>query len=366
MPVAEQGKPLVVIACNETTWDELRNDDALRQLESFAQWRYVAMHLPSDWTVPPPPAPEEEARLERASAHAAALVVCNGSPFVSGSLLDRLPSVRFVGDFGGDRFSSRIDVEACWQRGVRVIDTNNSASWPVAEWALAFALIGLRNYGSIFRRMAIEKTLLGPGATLGELGYDKGDLTGRAVGMLGFGHIGRRLAELLAPFEVTIYAHDPYVPIELADAYHVTLTTLANALSLADVFCCLVPITPATRGMLGEEQIALLRPGSVFVNVSRGAVVDHEALLERLRRGDLVACIDVFDPEPVPADSPFLDLPNVLPSPHIASAVAGQSRGMRFMVEELDRHFAGHETRFDLLPRTIENRRGLAPGSLRS
>jgi len=117
--------------------------------------------------------------------------------------------------------------------------------------------------------------------------------------------------------------------------------------------------------MLGREQFARLQPGCVFVNVSHGKVVDHEALLERLRHGDIVACLDVFDPEPVPVGSPFLKLPNVLMSPHIGSATSGcDSRRIRFMIEELERHLAGHQTRYDLFPRTIENRRGLAPGSL--
>ncbi len=213
--------------------------------------------------------------------------------------------------------------------------------------------------------MVCEREVVGPGLHRNELGYAWGELTGRTVGLLGFGHIARRLVELMAPFGVTTYAHDPYVPIELADAYCVTLTSLDNVLRLGEVVCCLVPITPATERMLGREQFALLQPGCVFVNVSRGKVVDHEALLERLRQGDIVACLDVFDPEPVPVDSPFLKLPNVLMSPHIGSATSGcDSRGIRFMIEDLERHFAGHQTRYDLLPRTIENRRGLAPGSL--
>ena len=129
--------------------------------------------------------------------------------------------------------------------------------------------------------------------------------------------------------------------------------------------CRLLPLAAHSRdpGAAGAEQIALLKAGTVFVNVSRGAVVDHGALLERLRRGDIVACLDVFDPEPVPAGSPFLDLPNVLLSPHIASATAASPRSLHLMVDELERHLAGHETRFDLLPRTVENRRGLPPGS---
>jgi phosphoglycerate dehydrogenase-like enzyme len=358
-------KARVVIACSDETWRHFSDNEQLRHLESFAEWSFEPVDLPGGWSEPPPPSPEDEARIVRAAEHAGALVIGDGSPFISGELLDKMPSVRFLGDLGNDRFSARVDIEACWRRGVRVIDTNNSASSPVAEWALAFSLIGLRNYGSIFRRMACDRELVQPGLPRNELGYTWGELTGRTVGLLGFGHIARRLVELLGPFGVKIYAHDPYVPIELADAYRVTLTSLHNVMRLGEVVCCLVPITPATERMLGKKEFSLLQPGSVFVNVSRGRVVDPDALLERLRQGDIVACLDVFDPEPVPTGSPFLDLPNVLMSPHIGSATSGcDERGIRFMVEELERHFYGHQTRYDLLPRTVENRRGIVPGSL--
>src|SRR6185369_6516982 len=97
---------------------------------------------------------------------------------------------------------------------------------------------------------------------------------------------------------------------ELADIYDVTFTTLDNVLSLTDVVVCLAPITPATRGMLGAREFGLMRDGAVFVNVSRGAIVQSDALIAELRAGRLVAGLDVFDPEPIPEDSPIRDLRN--------------------------------------------------------
>jgi phosphoglycerate dehydrogenase-like enzyme len=113
--------------------------------------------------------------------------------------------------------------------------------------------------------------------------------------------------------------------------------------------------------MIGARELDLLRPGSVFVNVSRGKVVDSAALVARLRRGDICAGLDVFDPEPVPAGHPIKTLPNVFLTPHIASLQ--QRRTGRFfslMVDELERHFAGHETLFDLTPKTLADREGAA------
>jgi D-3-phosphoglycerate dehydrogenase / 2-oxoglutarate reductase len=112
--------------------------------------------------------------------------------------------------------------------------------------------------------------------------------------------------------------------------------------------------------MLGPAELDLLKADAVFVNVSRGAIVDPEALTARARRGDIRVAIDVFDPEPIPAGSPIRDLPNVFMSPHIAGVTAAcRPRFFSFMVDELERFYAGHETLFDITPSTLANRRGV-------
>jgi len=121
--------------------------------------------------------------------------------------------------------------------------------------------------------------------------------------------------------------------------------------------------------MLGAGQFDLLRPGSVFVNVSRGKVVDSTALVARLKRGDICAGIDVFDPEPIPGDHPIKTLPNVFLTPHIASRQQRHTgRFFSIMVDELERFFAGHETLYDLTPKTLADREGAAavPGPARA
>ncbi len=192
-----------------------------------------------------------------------------------------------------------------------------------------------------------------------DFGYVHGELFAKKVGLIGCGHIGRRLISFLKPFHCDIRVHDPYIPKELPDTLGFLLTSLDFVFSDSDAVICLAPLTPKTHKMIGKRELDLLRPGSVFVNVSRGAIVDSNALIERLRRGDIVAGLDVFDPEPVPADSPIKQLPNVFLSPHIAGVTAA-SRWSFFelMVDELDRFFHGHETLYDLLPRTLANRRG--------
>lgn len=355
-------RPEVVLASNRQSKDQDVTDAELARLQAFADFRYVELDRPTSWDEPPPPDPETDRQLIAALGGAAALIVCHGAPRITGAIMDACAGLRFVGELEGDRFARRIDVEAAWERGVKTVDTTNGSSYGVSEWALAMAMIGLRNAGAWFRKIVIDRQEQFWPEFMSDVGFRQGELTGKTVGLIGCGIIGRRLLELLGPFHCTVYVHDPYVPRELADIYGVTFTTLDNVLSLSDVVICLAPITPATRGMLGARELDLMKDQAVFVNVSRGAIVQTDALIAKLRQGRLIASLDVFDPEPIPVDSPVRDLPNVFLSPHIAGVTAaGGPRFFKLMVDELERFFGGHETRYDLLPRTIANRMGQEP-----
>ena len=353
----------VVLASSHGVREGVVAEPQLDRLRTFADFRFSEFDRPSDYTTPPPPDADEDRRLIAAIGDADALIVSIGAPRITGEILDACPNLRFVGELEGDQFASRIDVEAAWQRGVRTVDTTNGSSYGVAEWALAMTMIGLRNAGEQFRDIIDRKPAFHT-VPWESRAFKPDELTGRTVGLIGCGIIGRRLLELLEPFHTTTFVHDPYVPRELADIYDVTFTSLDNVLSLSDVVVCLAPITPATKGMLGAREFALMRDGSVFVNVSRGAIVQTDALIAKLREGKIVAALEVFDPEPIPDDSPIRDLRNVFLTPHTAAATKStRSRNFKIMVDELERFFAGHETRYDLLPRTLSNRKGeAAPG----
>ncbi len=356
-------RPAVVLACKPGVRAAVVREAQLERLERIADVRFGEFDRPSDYVEPPPPDPETDRRLIELVADADALIISIGAPRITGEIMDACPNLRFIGELEGDRFASRIDVEAAWQRGIRTVDTTNGSSYGVAEWALGLMLVGLRNAGEQFRDIVDRKPLFHAVAP-DERTFKPDELTGKTVGLIGCGIIGRRLLELLAPFHTTTYVYDPYVPRELADVYDIMFTSLDNVLSLSDVVVCLAPITPATRGMLGAREFDLMRDGSVFVNVSRGAIVQTEALIEALRDGRMVAALDVFDPEPIPEDLPIRDMRNVFLTPHTASATeATRSRNFTIMVDELERFFGGHETRYDLLPRTIANRTGQAPPS---
>jgi phosphoglycerate dehydrogenase-like enzyme len=351
----------VVLAANQHVLDEF-DVASLERLRTLATVRLGRFDLPSSWDTSPPEDPTARERLIALIGEADALVIGHGAPRIDAEVLDARPGVRFVGELEGDRFARRIDLEAAWERGVRTVDTTNGTSYGVAEWALALALIGLRGGGALVRRMVVDRAEGFDSDFLEGRGYRSGELSGATVGLIGCGIIGRRLLDLLEPFGCEVFVHDPYVPRELADAYGVTFTSLEQVMSLGEVVVCLAPLTPATRGLLDARAFGLMRDDAVFVNVGRGAVVQSDALVAELQRGRIHACLDVFEPEPIPADAPIRDLPNAFLTPHIAGeTVASRRRLYSIMVDELERYFGGHETRFDLSPSTVANRSGLVP-----
>jgi D-3-phosphoglycerate dehydrogenase / 2-oxoglutarate reductase len=191
--------------------------------------------------------------------------------------------------------------------GVRIVTTPGANEATVADHALAMMLALLRRvpeHDAGVRRGEWNRT--GP--------HTPRLLHGATVGIVGFGHIGRLVAKRLAGFDVRVLAHDPAV----TTADGVELVPLDELLRASDVVTLHVPLIAATRRLIGAPQLALLPPGAVLVNTSRGPVVDQGALLDALRSGALAgAALDVFEEEPPPATSPLFALPNVILSPHI-------------------------------------------------
>jgi phosphoglycerate dehydrogenase-like enzyme len=355
---AWERRPVVGLACHEDLRRRYVDERDVLRLQSVADFRFQPFEVRSDLSGPAPRDAAAESALAEFAADLDVLVVCHGAPFVSAEILDSSPRLGLLGELEGDRFGYRFDTGAVAARGVRIVDTTHGSSWPTAEWALALALIGLRRAGQYFRRLIAHQPAFPLGFTwMDRPGYQRAELSHKRVGMIGFGHLARDLSHLLGPFEVDIIAYDPYAPRALGEACGVVFGPLEAALS-ADVVFCLLPLTSITEQLLAREQIELLRPGSVFVNVSRGRVVDSAALVERLARGDIVASLDVFDPEPVPLDSPVRDLENVFLSPHIGGmSEESRRRFFALMVDECLRYFAGLEPYDELTPAVLSLRK---------
>ena len=194
----------VGLACNEAVRRSFIDDADLARLDVFADFFYREFSVASGLGGPAPRDAVAEAELAVFAAGLEVLVVCHGAPFVSAAVLQAAPRLSLLGELEGDRFAYRLDVEAAQSQGVRVVDTSHGASWPAAEWALGLALVGLRNAGASFRRMIAHRDAFVSLADRSGPGYDGAELSRKRVGLIGFGYLGRRLVELLRPFEVEV------------------------------------------------------------------------------------------------------------------------------------------------------------------
>lgn len=346
-------RPKLLLACNEHIRHNYLPPKEIKRLGKLADWEWFPCEGGGIYDANSDPTVAE--RLKPHLADVDGLLVCHGAPVITADLLAHAPNLQIIGELEGDRFASRLDLDAIWSRDIRVVDTTNGSSYPVAEWALGLILVAMRNAGSQFREIVLGNK----GWHRAELHRSPGTLTGKRVGLIGCGHIGRRLIQLLRPFQTEIWVHDPYLPHEMAEALGFVQTSLENVMGECNIIVCVAPLTEQTKGLIGQAELDLVRPRSVLVNVSRGQLVDTDALVERLQRGDIFVALDVIDPEPIDPQHPIAQLPNVFLSPHIGwySGDAYPSF-FRLMVDELERFFAGHETWFDLTPTVRANRTG--------
>jgi phosphoglycerate dehydrogenase-like enzyme len=170
------------------------------------------------------------------------------------------------------------------------------------------------------------------------------DLTGATVGIIGFGGVGRRLAEVLRPFRCRILATD-YYPVDKPSFIDQLLPpeNISEVLSAVDVLFLTAPLTPQTTGMINAEALAQLRPSSILINVARGRLVVTEDLVDALERGHLdSAAVDVTAEEPPHDDSPIWTAPRLIITPHVAGQSKHRIDAMtEFFCENLKRHLAG-------------------------
>lgn len=200
-----------------------------------------------------------------------------------------------------------IDVTTATELDIQVITTPGLNEHAVADHALALILGWLR----MVPRLDADVRAGGWSRSGPHLPRQ---LAGSTVGVVGYGGIGRQVAKRLAGFDCEVLVHDPV----LASDGPVRSTALDELLARSDIVTLHCPLLPETRGLIGSEALALMRPGSLLVNTARGPVVDEAALVEALRSGHLAgAALDVFEHEP-PVGSPLLSMPNVVVSPHNA------------------------------------------------
>ncbi|MET7939551.1 hydroxyacid dehydrogenase [Streptomyces sp. NPDC005302] len=262
-----------------------------------------------------------------------------GCPVIDAGALEAAPELRAVLHAAGS--VKGFTTQAVWDRGIAVSSAAAANALPVAEYTLAMILLAGKNVFAYRDRLRDERAF-----PYGEILPGVGNF-GRRVGVVGASRIGRRLIELLRPFDLRVSLADPYVDEAGASALGVPLLPLDALLAGSDIVTVHAPQTPETRHLVGRRELALMPAGAVLVNTARGSLVDHDALVAELRSGRISAVLDVTDPEPLPADSPLLGLPNAFVTPHLAGSQGNEvARLGATVLGELERLLAGRELEF--------------------
>jgi glyoxylate reductase len=281
-----------------------------RELPFPALERLRAAHDVDVWEVPSPPPPD--ALRERAAQADALLTMLTER--IDVSLLDAAPRLRAIANLAVG--TDNIDVSEATARGIAVGNTPDVLTDATADLALALLL-------ALARRLLEGAAEVREGRWLPwEPAHGLGaEVSGATLGIVGFGRIGRAVARRAVGFDMEVL--------------HTRDIALDELLERSDFVSLHVPLTPATRHLIGAPQLARMKPTALLVNTARGGVVDQAALREALRAGEIAgAALDVTDPEPLPPDDPLLDAPNLLVVPHIGSATVRTRQRMADMAAD--------------------------------
>jgi phosphoglycerate dehydrogenase-like enzyme len=288
---------------------------------------------------PVPTADLDDPLVRRRLRDVEVLVTSWGCPRLTKERLDAAPALRAIFHCAGTVRTFVTD--EIWRRGILVTNAADENAVPVAEFTLAAIIFAGKRVPTLAQDARRHRDDWSYVARRGELSN-----RGRTIGVVGFSRVGRRVTERLRTLEVDVLVSDPYAdPAEIraAGGRPVALTEL---LTRCDVLSLHVPELPSTRRLIGAAELALLKDGATVINTARGAVLDTAALETECATGRLDAILDVTEPEPLPADSPLYDLPNVMITPHIAGSLGSETRRMsESALDELERYLSGRPPR---------------------
>ena len=251
-----------------------------------------------------------------------------GHPIVPGSLMDKMPKLRCLSNFGVG--VDHIILEDAKARGLPVGYTPGFVNGATADMAFAMLMAIGRNLVQGWRHAH------GPDYLVYDANILNGhEIYGATLGIIGMGRVGRVIARRASGFEMKILYHNRN-PSPYADELGASYRTLEGLLEEADFVVLSVPMSPETRHLISTAELARMKETAFLVNVARGGIVDHEALLDALQRNLIAGAImDVTEPEPLPRDHPLLRLDNCVILPHLGSASL--------------------QTRFQMARRTVDN-----------
>ncbi|MBQ1109975.1 hydroxyacid dehydrogenase [Streptomyces anulatus] len=334
----QRTRPRTVLAMSGETRAAILAPEALDRLARVAD--LVPGLLVTDFGADDP--------AQRTGLHEAEVLFTGwGCPPLGPAALSAMPRLRAVVHAAGSvKHHITQDV---WDRGIAVSTAATANAFPVAEYTVAailFANKQILESARVYREARSRVNLLRRFPAVGNYR--------RTVGIVGASRIGRRVVELLRPYDLRVLVHDPYLDEDGARTLGVERAGLDALVARSDVVSIHAPELPATRHLFDAGRLALMQDGATLVNTARGSLVDTDALVKELVAGRLNAVLDHTEPEVLPADSPLYDLPNVLLTPHIAGSQGGELHRLAdAAVDELERYAHGLPFAHAVDPRTL-------------
>lgn len=252
-------------------------------------------------------------------------LIVRSATTVTEALLAAAPRLKVIGRAGMG--VDNVDVAAATQRGVIVMNTPAANSVATAEQTIALMLAATRHIPSAHRAVAEGRWSRSE--------YAGTELSGKTLGIVGFGRIGRLVAARAQAFGMRVVAVDPYVSEEVAQDAGVTLVNVGDVFAEADYITLHVPSSPDTDNLISAESIGAMKDGVVIINTARGTLVDEAALAGALSSGKVRAAgIDVYRDEPPAADNPLIGLANVVHTPHLGASTAEAQRDISAQIAQ--------------------------------
>ena len=275
----------------------------------------------------------DETELIRRTEDADVLIIANHplpAPVIQAASHLKFISVAFVG-------IDHVDVSTCRERGILISNTGGYCTDAVAELAIGLALDCLRLITVCDHSVK---------SCCGKAGLQGNELAGKTVGIIGTGAIGCRTAALFKAFGCRLIGWSRHERPE-AVGLGLTYLPLDEVLSQADIVSIHTPLTPETKGLIGKDQLALMKQGAILINTARGPIVDTIALADALKAGRIKAGIDVYEKDPpLPVSHPLLGLPGLVCTPHIGfDTVESIIRRAGMAFENVERWMEGNPVR---------------------
>lgn len=269
---------------------------------------------------------------------------------VPAGAMDALPNLRVIG--AARAGMENVDVQAATERGILVHHIMGRNAQAVSDFTIGLLLAEARNIArahtaiqqGVWRKTFVNSDIIP-------------EISGRTLGLVGFGYIGQLVAQKLAGFELDILVYDPFVSDEVVAEYRARKVSKAELFKQADFVSVHARLTEDSKGLIGREEFALMKPTAIFINTARAGLVDEDALYDALKQKRIAgAALDVFSTEPLPANSRWLELDNVTLTTHIAGTTADALNNSPFLlVRDINKLLVGENPRFLVNPDALQH-----------